>query len=66
MDLARLGYTIADASQYPGGPDQAKEDIGYSRHWGAIVVYPNATSVWQSALAAGDASYDPTGCVGIF
>lgn len=66
IDMTRLGYDIRDASQYPGGPDQVKEDVGYSRHWGAIIAYPNSTSVWREALATGDASYDPQGCVGIF
>jgi len=66
IDATRLGYDIQDASQYPGGPEQAKEDVGYSRHWGAIIAYPNSTSVWREALATGDASYDPSGCVGIF
>lgn len=32
----------------------------------AIVVYPNCTSTWRTAVRNGIASYDPTGCVGIF
>ena len=32
----------------------------------AVIAYPNCTSTWQSSLAAGNASYDPTGCIGVF
>lgn len=32
----------------------------------AVVVYPNCTSTWTTALQNGLANYDPTGCVGIF
>lgn len=30
------------------------------------MVYPNCTSTWTTAIQNGLASYDPTGCVGIF
>lgn len=62
----RLGFNIKDASEYPGGPAQAIEDVGYSRQWGALIAYPNSTTVWLNALQNGDASYDPSGCVGVF
>ena len=29
-----LGIAIRTAESYPGGVDQVKEDIGYSRYWG--------------------------------
>ena len=29
-----LGIDIRTADSYPGGVDQVKEDIGYSRYWG--------------------------------
>lgn len=61
-----LGFDIRDASSYPRGVDQVKEDVGFSRYWGAIVVYPNCTSTWTSSLQNGNASYDPTGCMGVF
>ncbi|KAK9896047.1 hypothetical protein P389DRAFT_73734 [Cystobasidium minutum MCA 4210] len=61
-----LGFAITQASDYPNGPVDVKEAIGYSQYWGAIVVYPNCTSTWRTALQNGIASYDPTGCVGVF
>jgi len=61
-----LGIAIRTAESYPGGVDQVKEDIGYSRYWGAVVVYPNCTSTWESCVASGNTSYDPTGCIGVF
>lgn len=32
----------------------------------ALVVYPNCTSSWRTAVQNGLADYDPTGCLGIF
>ena len=37
-----------------------------SNTWGAIVVYPNCTTTWLSSVQTGNASYDPTGCMGVF
>jgi len=63
--MTRLGYAIRDASDYPGGLAQVKEDIGYSRYWGAIIATENSTSAWRSALENGNADYDPSGCVAV-
>jgi len=61
-----LGFIIRPASDFPNGVDDVKEAVGYSHYWGAVIAYPNCTSTWQSSLAAGNASYDPTGCIGVF
>lgn len=62
-----LGFALdVNAFDFPGGVEQVKQAVGESKYWGAIVVYPNCTSTWQSSLQTGNASYDPTGCIGVF
>lgn len=61
-----LTYYNASPSDFPNGPSDVMESVGYSRAWGAVVIYPNATTAWRNAVETGDASYDPTGCVGIY
>lgn len=63
--VPHLGFDILPASDFPNGPSQVFEHVGHSHHWGAMVVYPNSTSTWRAALENGDASYDPTGCMGL-
>lgn len=29
-----LGFAVTDASDYPNGPSDVKEAIGYSQYWG--------------------------------
>jgi len=61
-----LGFAIREASSYPDGVEGVKQDVGLSKYWGAVVVYPNCTSTWTSSLQTGNTSYDPTGCIGVF
>lgn len=63
--IGRLGFDIQSAADYPGGFQEVKESIGYSKHWGALVALPNCTSSWNDALSSGDASYEPQGCMAI-
>lgn len=58
-----LGYVTKPASQYNSDPLQVREAVYRWDAWAAIVVNPNATSLLQSAVATGNASYDPTGAI---
>lgn len=61
-----LTYFNISPSEFPGGPDQVMESVGHNFAWGAVVIYPNATTAWRNAIETGNSSYDPTGCVGIY
>lgn len=60
-----LGFHVQQASEYPDGPQGVKDAVGFSHYWGGIVINSNCTTAWQDALQQGNASYDPTGCVGV-
>lgn len=60
-----LGFQVQQASEYPEGALGVKDAVGLSRYWGGIIINSNCTTAWQDALQTGNASYDPTGCVGI-
>lgn len=66
ISTAHLGYVIRDAADYPRGVYDAMEEVTNKDCWGAIVVNANATSAWRAAVQNGDASYDPSGSVGVF
>lgn len=66
ISTAHLGYVIRDAADYPRGVYDAMDEVTNKDCWGAIVVNANATSAWRAALESGDASYDPSGAVGVF
>lgn len=58
-----LGYEVILASEYDNDPMQVRRAVYDFHFWGAIVVHANASSLLQSSLAQGNASYDPTGAV---
>ncbi|KAK7981024.1 hypothetical protein PG989_013481 [Apiospora arundinis] len=58
-----LGYEVILASEYDNDPMQVRRAVYHFHFWGAIVVHANASSLLQSSLAQGNASYDPTGAV---
>ncbi|KAI5449661.1 hypothetical protein NCC49_004122 [Naganishia albida] len=66
ISTAHLGYVIRDAADYPRGVYDAMDEVTNKDCWGAIVVNANATSAWRAAVESGDASYDPSGAVGVF
>lgn len=66
IETAHLGYVVRDAADYPRGVYDAMDEVTNKDCWGAIVVNANATSAWRAAVESGDASYDPSGSVGIF
>lgn len=45
---SQLGFDILSASQFPEGPSSVFDHVGFSNHWGALLVYPNCTSTWRS------------------
>jgi hypothetical protein len=63
---AHVTYYNMPTSDFPNGPSDVMQSVGYNEAWGAVVIYPNATTAWLNAVQNGDSSYDPTGCVGIF
>ncbi|WVQ63400.1 uncharacterized protein L199_001553 [Kwoniella botswanensis] len=64
--VVHLGYEIKDPSNYPNGLEDVRRSIVAQECWAAIVVNANASSGWTDALQNGDASYDPTGAIGIY
>jgi len=63
---AHVTYYNMSPSQFPNGPQDVMQSVGHNEAWGAVVIYPNATTAWRNAIETGNSSYDPTGCVGIF
>jgi len=61
-----LSYYNMSPSDFPNGPQDVMQSVGHNFAWGAVVIYPNATTAWRNAIETGNASYDPTGCVGIY
>ncbi|WWC65254.1 uncharacterized protein I303_107871 [Kwoniella dejecticola CBS 10117] len=64
--MVHLGYQIQDPSNYPNGLDDVRQSVLAQECWAAIVINANASSAWTDALNNGDASYDPTGAIGIY
>lgn len=64
--VAHLGWQIRDASLYPNGLDDVRQEILGQKAWAAIVVNANATTAWTTAVQNGDATYDPTGAIGVY
>jgi hypothetical protein len=61
-----LGWRVKDASYYPNGLGDVRQDVLQQGCWAAVVVNANATSAWRTALENGDSSYDPTGAITIY
>ena len=64
--VPHMSWVIRDASLYPNGLSDVENEVITQQCWAAVVINANATSAWTAALAAGDASYDPTGAIGIY
>lgn len=56
-----LGWGIRPASDFNNDPIQVREAIYEWDAWAAIVINPNASALLYSAIANGNASYDPLG-----
>lgn len=56
-----LGYEIIPPSDFENDPIQVRQAVFNFDAWAAIVINPNATSMLYSAIANGNASYDPMG-----
>ncbi|RAR10373.1 mnng and nitrosoguanidine resistance protein [Stemphylium lycopersici] len=56
-----LGWDIRPASDFTNDPIQVREAIYEWDAWAAIVINPNASALLYSAIANGNASYDPLG-----
>lgn len=63
---AHVTYYNIPPSNFPNGPEDVKQVVGYNEAWGAVVIYANASTAWRNSIETGNATYDPTGCVGIF
>lgn len=63
--MPSLGYVTLPPSQFNNDPLQVREAVYRWDSWAAIVINANATALLQSAVATGNASYDPTGAVQI-
>ncbi|OCF36034.1 hypothetical protein I316_02530 [Kwoniella heveanensis BCC8398] len=64
--VVHLGYEVKDPANYPNGLDDVRRSVIAQDCWAAIVVNANASTAWTNALTSGDASYDPTGAIGIY
>jgi hypothetical protein len=56
-----LGFGIRSPSDFSNDPLQVRQAIYNFDAWAAIVINPNATALLYSAVATGNASYDPLG-----
>lgn len=56
-----LGYTIRPPSEFGNDPLQVRQAVYDFDAWAAVIINPNATSMLYSAIANGNASYDPMG-----
>lgn len=63
---AHFTWVIKSPNDYPNGLEDVRRDIMGQKAWAAVVINANATSAWRTALANGDASYDPTGAIGVY
>ncbi|WVW80760.1 hypothetical protein I302_102746 [Kwoniella bestiolae CBS 10118] len=64
--IVHLGYEIKDPANYPNGLEDVRRSVLAQECWAAIVVNANASTAWTEALQNGDATYDPTGSIGIY
>ena len=56
-----LGWRIRPASDFENGPLQVRQAVYDFEAWAAIIINPNASALLYSAIATGNASYDPLG-----
>jgi hypothetical protein len=63
---AHLTYFNMSTLDFPNGPEDVKQMVAHNDAWGAVVIFANATTAWRNAIETGNASYDPTGSVGVY
>ena len=56
-----LGWGIRPASDFNNDPLAVRQAVYNFDAWAAIIINPNASALLQSAVATGNASYDPLG-----
>jgi hypothetical protein len=56
-----LGWGSLPASRFNNDPIAVRQAIYDQKAWAAIIINPNATSLYQNAVSNGDTSYDPMG-----
>ncbi|KAF2492022.1 hypothetical protein BU16DRAFT_101420 [Lophium mytilinum] len=59
--MAHLGYGSLPPSHFNNDPLQVRQAVYNWDAWAAIIINPNATAMLYSAIATGNASYDPMG-----
>ncbi|KAK8850591.1 hypothetical protein IAR55_004510 [Kwoniella newhampshirensis] len=64
--IVHMTWVVKDPSNYPNGLEDVRNSVVAQDCWAAVVVNANASSAWTNALENGDASYDPTGAIGIY
>ncbi|KAF1972187.1 hypothetical protein BU23DRAFT_569400 [Bimuria novae-zelandiae CBS 107.79] len=56
-----LGFSIRSPAEFKNDSVQVRQSIYNFDAWAAIIINPNATDLLYSAIATGNASYDPLG-----
>lgn len=64
--MPHLGWQVRQASDYPNGLEDVRQEVLHQKSWATVVVNANATSAWRNAIRNGDANYDPNGAIGIY
>jgi hypothetical protein len=59
--MPTLGYDIRSPSEFDNDPIRVRQAVYEFDAWAAIIINPNATSMLYSAIASGNASYEPLG-----
>ncbi|KAJ4368211.1 hypothetical protein N0V83_006567 [Neocucurbitaria cava] len=59
--MPTLGWDIRSAAEFNNDPLQVRQAVYDFHTWAAIIINPNATALLYSAVANGNASYDPLG-----
>lgn len=59
--MPNLGFGIRPPSDFNNDPLQVRQAIYNWDAWAAIIINPNASALLYSAVATGNASYDPLG-----
>ncbi|KAF2121471.1 hypothetical protein BDV96DRAFT_483934 [Lophiotrema nucula] len=58
-----LGWGIRTPNDFNGDPLQVRQAVYNWDAWAAIIINPNASALLYSAIATGNASYDPLGAM---
>lgn len=66
IEMPHFTYIIRSPGDYPNGLEDVRREVLGQECWAAVVINTNATSAWREALESGDATYSPSGAVGIY